>query len=100
MQVAVEELIALGPLPSSAKPDVGRVKAIGDALSRVKEPVSDEEARALVRLFGPDDCFGLAWELVHKIETAPNWPLVDCLHDSNNEWITLLRQSAERGRQT
>src|SRR5262245_56831151 len=97
MQSAVEELVNLGPLPSSVKPDVARLKRIDNVLSKVTKPISDEDARALVRLFGPDDCFGAAWTLLHLIETAPSWPLVDCLEDSDNEWIVLLRERAERG---
>jgi hypothetical protein len=54
--------------------------------------VSNDDARVLVRLFGPDDCFGLAWTLVHLIETAPNWPLEDCLVVTENEWIKVLKQ--------
>ncbi|MDB6032726.1 MAG: hypothetical protein JWM16_3064, partial [Verrucomicrobiales bacterium] len=34
---------------------------------------------ALVKVFGPDDYYGLAWSLLHLIESAPGWPLADCL---------------------
>jgi hypothetical protein len=98
MQRAVECLVGLGPLPSSEKPDIQKLKTFEEALSKVTKPVSDEDARALVSLFGPDDCFGAAWTLLHLIETAPNWPLCDCLEEPDNEWIIRLRQRAERGR--
>lgn len=97
MQSAVEDLVKLGPLPRSAKPDLVKLKRVEDALSRVTKPVSDDDARALVQLFGPDDCFGAAWTLVHLIETAPNWPLADVLEGTSNEWIVRLRERAERG---
>jgi phage-related protein len=32
--------------------------------------VSDEEARSLVRLFGLDECYSLAWTLVHLLEAG------------------------------
>jgi hypothetical protein len=96
MQEAIEELVALGQLPGSARSDLATVEKIQRALARVKPPITDEEARALVRLFGPDDCFGLAWTLLHLIETAPNWPLPECLRGSTNEWTNLLRDRAER----
>jgi hypothetical protein len=54
--------------------------------------LSDEEARILVGLFGPDDCFGLEWSLVGLVETAPGWLLADCNENTDNEWIQLLRQ--------
>jgi hypothetical protein len=49
-----------------------------------------------VHLFGPDDCYGVAWTLLHLIESAPGWPLHDCLQDIRNEWTERLRLRAER----
>ena len=40
-------------------------------LESVAKPVTDDEAAALAQLFGPGDCFGLAWTLVHLVESAP-----------------------------
>src|SRR3546814_3082236 len=34
---------------------------------------SDLEATALAGVLGPDNCFGLAWTVVHLIESAPGW---------------------------
>ena len=42
----------------------------------VKPPVTDEEAEELVECFGPDDCFSLAWSLVHLVETSPTCVIV------------------------
>jgi hypothetical protein len=56
-------------------------------VTSIQKPVTDEEARILVGLFGPDDCFGLEWSLVGLVETAPGWPLADCLENTDNEWI-------------
>jgi hypothetical protein len=55
-----------------------------------------DEAKALVELFGADDCFGLAWTLLHVIETAPGWPILDALGDTENQWIARLKQRAGR----
>ncbi|MFE7712020.1 hypothetical protein ACFU6I_41130 [Streptomyces sp. NPDC057486] len=33
---------------------------------------ADEEAHVLAECFGEDLCFGLAWNLLHLIETAPS----------------------------
>ena len=63
----------------------------------ISRPVTDEEACALVGIFGDDGCFGFASSLVHLIETAPNWPLEHCLTNTQNEWVAELRNRAIRG---
>ncbi len=92
MQPAVENLLKLGPLPSSSGLAVAKLERFQNLLTQVRRPISDDEARALVRLFGPDDSFGLAWTLLHIIESAPGWPLHDVLGDSHNDWIEILKQ--------
>jgi hypothetical protein len=98
MRPEVQELVAMGPLPDSASAagDMMKLEEYGRLLDAISKPVSDEEAEALVRLFGPDDCFGLAWTLVHLIESAPGWPFVDRLPAVDNEWIALLRDRSSR----
>jgi hypothetical protein len=98
MRQEIIELIEHGPLPPSKGADVNWLKRHEELMKRVTRPVTDDEACALAKLFGPDDCFGVAWSLVHLIETAPGWPLPSCLPDSNNEWIRVLRSRADRGR--
>lgn len=66
----VEQLLNLGQLPSSEGADEASLDRWGAALNAIVPPVNDEEARALVELFGPDECFGAAWSLLHLIETA------------------------------
>lgn len=96
MRQEVIELGRLGPLPPS---DVvvrenfdSLIDKYGQLLMSIEKPVTDEEARVLVKLFGPDDGFGLVWPLVSLVESAPGWPLADCLENIDNEWIRLLRQ--------
>ena len=92
----------MGPPPSSDAAVRENLRELVDKyqtlLESVQKPVSDEEARALVTLFGPDDFFGIVWPLVSLIESAPGWPLEDCLKDSDNEWIRLLRQRLENSK--
>ena len=95
----VVELGRLGPLPSHHDADVALVERFQTLIEAIKKPVTDDEARVLVRCFGPDDCYGLVWPLVHLVETAPNWPLADCLEDSSNEWIQMLRQRVRNVRE-
>jgi hypothetical protein len=94
MQSAVRALIDLGPLPNSAMATVPLLKLFEERLRQVRTPVSNEEANELVKLFGPDDCFGLAWTLLHLIETAPGWPIEDAISGLEGEWIERLRERA------
>lgn len=93
---AITELEDMGPLPSYAvamQPDqLAKLERYTRLIASIQKPVTDEEARVLVRLFGPDDCFELEKSLVHLIESAPGWPIWDCLEDAHNEWIQTLRQ--------
>lgn len=98
----VEELQKMGPPPSSS--EVVRLKSIDlvekyeQLLSSIEEPVTDEEAKVLTRIFGDDDFFGLCWTLVHLIETAPNWPIDECLENLDNDWIRMIKDRASRWR--
>ena len=96
MRPEVIELEKLGPLPSF---DVvlrdtldNLVERYEELITFVESPVTDDEARVLVKLFSPDDCFGLDWTLVTLVESAPGWPIPDCLENTSNSWIRLLRQ--------
>ena len=97
MRSEITRLILLGPLPSESEASVEHLRQVEALLLSVTKPLSNEEARALVRLFGPDGCFGLAWSVLHLIESAPNWPLADCLVNCGNEWVASLRDRAVRG---
>ena len=96
MRREIEELLALGQFPDSrhVQPDViERQQAL---LDLIIPPISDAEAKELVRLFGNDEYFGLAWTVLHLIESAPSWPIQDCLGDTSNEWIERLMKRAGR----
>src|SRR5437870_5799632 len=98
MREEIRELLKLGRFPASRLVDNDVIRAQQDLLSKIEPPVSDDEAKRLVGLFGPDDYFGLAWTLLHLVETAPSWPIAECLIDVENEWIRRLKNSAERAR--
>ena len=89
----IRELQLLGPLPDSSA-DETTIERHEQLLSRIQAPVTDDEAKLLVRLFGPDDCYGLAWTLLHLIETAPGWPIEESLEDRTTEWIARMRRAA------
>ncbi len=93
---AVGELVRLGAFPSSKGADLLLIKRQEELLHRIRPPISDAEARELVKLFGPDDYYGLAWTVLHLVEGAPNWPLADCLTSRSSEWIDRLRERVAR----
>ncbi|MCC7542423.1 MAG: hypothetical protein IT379_39760 [Deltaproteobacteria bacterium] len=95
MRDVVRQLAALGALESEGTLDEQKLERFEQLLGEVSPPLTDEEARILVPLFGPDNAFGLGWTLLHLIETAPGWPLWDALGDPSNEWIRRLRKRLE-----
>jgi hypothetical protein len=96
MRKEVQELLNLGPLPDCETAEEEQLKKYESLLHSITPPISDAEARSLVRLFGLDECYGLAWTLLHLIETAPGWPLHDSLQDVHNPWYERLRLRAQR----
>ena len=95
MRKEVQELLNLGPLPDWETAEEEQLKRYESLLHNVAPPISDAEARSLLRLSGPDDCYGLAWTLLHLIETAPGWPLHDSLQDVHNPGHERLRLRAQ-----
>jgi len=90
----VTDLVALGPLQPSKNIDMQLLEKQEGLITALKKPATDVEACVLVQIFGPDECYGLAWALVHFIESAPNWPIERCLQNEENEWVKTLRQRA------
>ncbi len=92
----VIELGRLGPLPSSEKVVKENLEELigkyEELIMSIKKPVTNDEARILVTVLGCDDAFGLVWPLVALVESAPGWPLMDCLQNTDNEWIQMLKQ--------
>lgn len=91
MQPAIIGILELGVLPDSGA-SASDLQLFEKELLDIKVPISDEEACALVKLFGPDDCFGLAWTLLHLIESAPGWPIKEALDGMTGEWADRLRE--------
>jgi len=97
MRPEIKRLLLLGSLPSEDDASIDHLRLVEAELNSVVKPITDDEARALVTLFGPDGCFGVAWSFLHLIETAPGWPITDCLMNLENEWVLSLRNRAIRG---
>lgn len=86
MRREVIKFVKLGTLPDSNAPE-DKIAAHQIALSKIKRPVTDSEAKQLLKCFGPDDCFGLAWTLLHLIESAPSGiPIKSEPAEFENDW--------------
>src|ERR1051325_10028561 len=93
----VRDLVSLGPFPDSDSATEDVVERYGAHLDRIEKPITDSEAELLLTCFGPDECYGLAWTLLHLIETAPGGiPIKTKPADSDNEWIRLLWDRSHR----
>ncbi|MEU6334718.1 hypothetical protein ACPC27_25175 [Streptomyces cellulosae] len=91
MRSEVQAFVADGPLPDleASEKEIERRER---QLAAVSPPVTSEEAAALAACFGPDDCYGLAWTLVHLIETAPGpVPRINDPGPDAGDWAEVLR---------
>lgn len=89
MRISVQNFVALGRLPAETAGS-SEIAEHERALEAIEPPLADGEAKALLSCFGPDDCFGLAWSLVHLIETSPTPFPASCPASCANKWEILL----------
>jgi hypothetical protein len=96
----IKQLVALGSLPNEETATDEQIQEIQRLLESIERPVNDEEARALATLFQHDDSlYGLAWTLLHLIETAPTIPiLAQAPQASANEWLKRIWNRAQRAK--
>ncbi len=96
----VTRVVRLGPLPDSDSAQLETVKDLQEAIEKITPPLTREEAKLLMTAFGPDECFGLAWALVHLIESAPEDVVTEEEPKPDaNEWVRTLWDRAQRARE-
>ncbi|MFE2750204.1 hypothetical protein ACFXKX_38950 [Streptomyces scopuliridis] len=71
MRPEVQAFVTDGPLPDWDTDEEEIVDRRFRQLKAISAPVTPDEAHALAACFGPDDCYGVAWSLLHLIETSP-----------------------------
>lgn len=98
MRPEVKELMALGPFPTSQSVDLSVIALQEKLLHSIERPLSRDEADLMVGLFGPDDYFGLAWTLLHLLETAPGGAVCSAPEPGANDWVRELWERIERAR--
>lgn len=94
----IQAIGELGRLPAEQNTDFELLKKFDELHRKIIPPVTDQEARILIKVFDKDGCFGIASSIMHLIETAPGWPLEDCLTDLENEWILEMKERSLRKR--
>jgi hypothetical protein len=95
----VFDFLMSGPLPSErASPSA--IKYRQGQLERIPTPISLGDAHLLVKMFGPDECFGLSGKLIHLIETAPVWASKLRIPEGETPGLQDLRYRAEMARGT
>lgn len=92
MRDEVTKLIELGPFPNETCVTPEIVDHYTELFNLISPPVSLDEAKSLMILFGTDTFFGLAWSLVHLIESCPEWSAEALVNVNDNMWITILRE--------
>ena len=92
----VREFLSLGPLPESQAAEVAHLEQLQAALFRMPKPLTDEEAAQVARMFGPDECYGLAQTLVAYIESAPDALNHPDFPPEDGYWLRDLRDRARR----
>ncbi|MEU8935157.1 hypothetical protein AB0D30_35375 [Streptomyces sp. NPDC048409] len=93
MRPEVRTFVADGPLPDRDASEEEIDRRIM-RLNAIPKPVTEEEARALIFCFGPDDCYGVAWTLLHLVETGPNPAFTTKPEPDANEWHQRLYDRA------
>lgn len=98
MRISVIELVALGRLPDDRDAGIPQLQAFESALKAIGPQVTDREAIALLSVFPASEasCFGLAWSVLHLIESAPGWPCKDAQLHEANPWVKLMLERASR----
>lgn len=96
MRNSVAQLLALGRLPEEAAAEVSQLQAFESAINEISKPISDEEALALLAVLpnGEGTCFGLAWSVLHLIESAPSWPCQEAKLHQANPWVRSMLERA------
>jgi hypothetical protein len=90
MRQSVNELIKMGSLPSEESYDIDFIQKYQNILHNIQPPLSNEEATKLITFFGNNESYGLAWSLLHLIESSADFSVDKQLLENGNPWIQLL----------
>ena len=96
MRTPVMSLASLGRLPEEGSAAEAQLQAFEAALKAIEPPITDEEAASLLQVLPStgQSCFGLAWSVLHLIETAPGWPIKEAMLHRSNPWVNSMLERA------
>jgi hypothetical protein len=86
----VQAFVDLGPFPPEDVIGQDDIEERDRRLNLITAPLTDEEAILLLNSFGPDDCYGMAWTVLHLIETSPTSAVLSEPPPDANEWLIRL----------
>ena len=92
----VDELVKMGRLPSSDQADEGYLESFQALLGEVDGDLDKCDSIRLLQLLGPDDCFGLAWSIVHIVENCSEWPFLFEIPDIDPGWMSVLEERSKQ----
>jgi|HubBroStandDraft_6_1064221.scaffolds.fasta_scaffold389727_2 hypothetical protein len=96
----VREFVEMGPIPDSDSVTEEQLDRLGAAIDKITRPITREEAALLLTVFGPDECYGLAWTLLHLIESVPGGvPIEEEPGPDANEWVRGIWNAMQRAKQ-
>lgn len=98
MRQSVRSFVAAGVLPDEHS-GADEIRVREEQLAAITPPLTEKEARAMLTCFGPDDCYGLAWTMVHLIESCGTDIVDEMPSEHVLPWLYMLwnRQQVGRG---
>jgi hypothetical protein len=91
--------MSMGAMPDDTV-DIGEAELSNwnAAIVALPVPLTDDEAIGLLNCFPADDglVFGVAWSLLHAVETAPYGPHLLSQLDQRSPWRAILWERASR----
>lgn len=93
MRNEIRELVERPGLVLSDDAPVDVIEWAEKLIDSFQKPARDDEAVALLDLLSRSDdtCFGLNWEILHFIESAPSWPILSALEQTEGAWAENLK---------
>lgn len=91
----IDALVAMGRLPLSSEADPVFLESFQGVLEKIEGIVTKEDAVRLLKLLGPDDCFGLARSIIHASENCEELPSASELHGVETAWIDVINATSK-----
>jgi hypothetical protein len=100
MRESVTRLVSKGQMPPEASASEEAVDELYAFINAIQPPVSDDEAKALFNVYPATEetCYGIAWTLLHLIETCPNVCSIVNAVPEGNPWVQQMKERCERSR--